>query len=245
MQVLGYSERGMINSLFYGIKSSQNGLQLLNDFLHLASFPYLSVRFQISDAKILIEQSFSDFGDADSVLLVNNQESKQVVFIEAKVKVSGNLNWSVTREFAEFVSGIENGKVNSSNLFVQLYYKARLINGLRADGVEQLQKGAKFPECFSKTVRKIGSNRVVLQAMDQLAGYCCRDALFLALVPDDISSLKRFYEDSLRNYHPDGFPEWDVTNWGYMSWGEVEKFCKDNKLDGVIENFEFNRGQIY
>jgi hypothetical protein len=44
------------------------------------------VSFHISDVKILIEPSFPDFGDADVVILVNNQGVKQVIFIVAKVK---------------------------------------------------------------------------------------------------------------------------------------------------------------
>ena len=76
MEIIGYSERGMINSLSYELKFSENNLRLLNDFLSLVSFPYFRVPFQISDVKILIEPSFSDFGDADAVILVNNQGVK-------------------------------------------------------------------------------------------------------------------------------------------------------------------------
>ena len=76
MEILGYSERGLINSLCYELRYSQDNLQLLNNFLSLVSFAYRTVNFQISEAKILIEQSFSDFGDADLVLLVNNLKGK-------------------------------------------------------------------------------------------------------------------------------------------------------------------------
>ncbi len=76
--------------------------------------------FQISDVKIVIEPSFSDFGDADAVILVNNQGVKQVIFIEAKVKTYQKHYWSILDEFEEFKSGIKANKVNSSNLFVRL-----------------------------------------------------------------------------------------------------------------------------
>ncbi|MDD5689578.1 MAG: hypothetical protein PHQ76_04795, partial [Caldisericia bacterium] len=70
MEIIGYSERGLINSLCYELKYSQNNLQLLNNLLSSVSFPYISgVNFNIAEVKILIEQSFSDFGDADIVLL--------------------------------------------------------------------------------------------------------------------------------------------------------------------------------
>jgi hypothetical protein len=123
MEIFGYSERGIINSLLYEMKFSQNNLQLLNDFLPLVSFPYQIVNFKISGAKILIEQSFSDFGDADAVLLLNNEGNNQVNFIEAKVKTSQG-KWSIYDEFEKFKSGVpksEPPKGFSSNLFVQLY----------------------------------------------------------------------------------------------------------------------------
>jgi len=244
MEILGYSERGIINSLFYETKFSQNDLQLLNDFLSLVSFPYRAVDFQISDVKILIEPSFSDFGDADAVLLVNNQGYKQVIFIEAKVKTLQKHRWSIFEEFDKFKRGIDENKVNSSNLFVQLYHKVRFIKALQIGGVRQLQDGVQFPRCSSKIVRKIGDNKVVLKAVDQLEGYC-KGAFFIALLPDDTSNLRDFYQDTLKDYSPEGFQEWDVGNWGYISWAQVEEFCKRYNLKGALKTFEFNEGQIY
>ncbi|OFV68089.1 MAG: hypothetical protein SCAL_000729 [Candidatus Syntrophoarchaeum caldarius] len=54
----------------------------------------------------MIEQSFSDFGDADAVILVNNQGDKEAVFIEAKVKTSQKPYWSILEEFEDFKIGI-------------------------------------------------------------------------------------------------------------------------------------------
>ena len=244
MEIIGYSERGMINSLFYELKFSENNLRLLNDFLSLVSFPYFRVPFQISDVKILIEPSFSDFGDADAVILVNNQGVKQVIFIEAKVKTYQKPYWGILDEFEEFKSGIKTNKVNSSNLFVQLYHKVRFVKALQLGGIRQLQRGVIFPNCSSKIERKIGNNKVVLKAVDLLAGYC-NNPLFIALLPDDISRLKDFYQVTLRDYCPEGFQEWDIRNWGYVSWAQVEEFCKRNNLKETVRNFEFNEGQVY
>ena len=135
MEIIGYSERGMINSLSYELKFSENNLRLLNDFLSLVSFPYFRVPFQISDVKILIEPSFSDFGDADAVILVNNPGVKQVIFIEAKVKTYQKPYRGILDEFKEFKSGIKTNKVNSSNLFVQLYHKVRFVKALQLGGI--------------------------------------------------------------------------------------------------------------
>ena len=244
MEISGYSERGVINSLFHEINFSQNNLQLLNDFLSLVSFPYRTVVFQISDAKILIEQSFSDFGDADAVILVNNQGDKEAVFIEAKVKTSQKPYWSILEEFEDFKSGIKKISVSSSNLFVQLYHKVRLAKALQIGGRRQLQNGVKFPRCSSKTDRKIGNNKVVLKAVEQLEGFC-KSPLFIALVPDDISKLRDFYKDTLKGYSPEGFQDWDIRNWGYLSWAQVKEFCEEYSLGVTLKTFEWNDGQIY
>jgi len=244
MEISGYSERGLVNSLCYELKYSLDNLQLLNNLLSLVSFPYQTVNFQISEVKILIEQSFSDFGDADLVLLVNNFRSKQVIFIEAKVKTYQRACWNIFEEFKELKRGIEKEKVSSSNLFVQLYHKVRLVKTLQTGGIKQLQNGVQFPRCSSKNHRKIGDNKVVLNAVNQLMGYH-NEALFIALLPEDDSNLRNFYNSILKDYDPGGFQEWAIRDWGYISWMRVEEFCRKNNLRGTLKNFKWNEGQIY
>jgi hypothetical protein len=193
---------------------------------------------------VLLEQSFSDFGDADTVLLVNNQGNKQVIFIEAKVKTFQRSYWSILKEFEDFKKGIDKNKINSSNLFVQLYHKVRLIKALQIGGIKQLQNGVKFPRCSSKICRRIGNNKVVLKAVNQLENYR-KDALFIVLVPDNIPNLKNFYQETLKDYNPDKFQWWDIKNWGYLSWIQVGEFCKRHNLEGTLKIFKWNEGQIY
>lgn len=242
MEIMGYSERGLLNSLLYEIRYSQNNLQLFNEFLSLVSFPYIPVDFDVKEVTILIEQSFSDFGDADSVSLIDNGGRKQSVFVEAKVKTSQRRSWSIEEEFKAFEEGIKQGKVSSSNLFVQLYFKVRLVKALQNNEIT-----ASFPKCLlpkSKKVRKIGKNKVVLKAVELVRQYSSQ-AFFIAIVPDDVSRAKIFYKDSLENYYPTGFPEWEVKNWGYITWAEVENFCKRHGLEETLQVFQYNLGQIY
>lgn len=243
IEILGYSERGIINLLFYEILFSENNLQLINDFLSLVSFPYRKVNFSISDVTVLIEQSFSDFGNPDAVLLINNDGKKQVIFVEAKVKTSQKPYWKIYEEFEAFRTGIY-GKMDSSNLFTQFYHKVRFIKALQNGGITMLKDGIPFPECSSKTVRKIGDNKVVLKAVDQLTEYS-KDVLFIALVPDDISSLRDFYIDTLKDYNPEELEDWEVVNWGYISWAQVKEFCDKYFLKTTLKTFEFNEEQIY
>jgi hypothetical protein len=247
MEIVGYSERGLLNSLLYEIRYSQNNLRLLNEFLCLISFPYDNeVRFDTKHAKVLIEQSFSDFGTADSLLLLDNGQNKQCVFVEAKVKTAQYKSWPIRREFGFFEDGIRQDKANSSNLFVQLYYKVILIKGLQ-NGTLFEDEGISLPECLSKESkgnRKIGKNPVVLRATESLKQYSSH-AFFVALVPEDRSEIERFYLDTLRNFKPGGFQDWNVENWGYILWADVEDFCKKQGLEETLKVFKFNKGQIY
>lgn len=246
MEIIGYSERGLLNSLFYEIRSTPDSLRLLGDFMSLLSFPYVGINFRPTSAKILIEQSFSDFGDADCVLLIDNQDARQSVSIEAKVKTSQHQSWSIEGEFRRFVELIKqaHSRKLSSNLFMQLYHKVRLLRALQTGGITLLQKGIPFPKCSSKRVRKIGHNKVVLRAVEMLRQHS-DDTFFVALVPDDVAKVKAFFDHILKNYKPFGFERWDVTDWGYVTWAQVEDFCSKYGLVQTEEIFGFNEGQIY
>lgn len=235
MEVVGYSERGVINSLFHEIKYSQNNIELLNEFLSLISFPSCRINYQISDAKILMEQSFSGFGSPDIILMVNNNEKKQAIFIEVKVKAFQH--WNISEEFNKFES-----KRGESNLFTQLHRMVQLIKALQTHLSQQSNKFER--ELFLQANKKIGAHKIVLDAVEQLAHYCS-DAFFVALVPDDNSKLSTFYQLTLKGYTPKDSKGLDVKNWGYISWADIEKFCEKNNLGETLKVFKFNEGQIY
>jgi hypothetical protein len=141
-KVTGYSERGVINSLIYNIFYSKNNLEKIKIFLSMICLPNLGNiqnNIRISDfsnvnkVEILIEQSFSDFGDCDLVILVekniNSEKVKQAIFVEAKVKtyrVSRSSSWSIAKEYDKFKNK------NTSSLFFQLYSKMQLIELLKS-----------------------------------------------------------------------------------------------------------------
>jgi len=168
------------------------------------------------------------------------------VFVEAKVKTSQHESWSIKKEFETFNDGIKQNKVSSSNLFVQLYYRVRLIKGLQ-NGTLFKEEGLFFPECLltkSKKIRRIGKNKVVLKAIELLKQYSS-DAFFVALVPEEKLESNNFYQDTLRDFEPNGFQDWSVENWGYISWADIEDFCKKHGLEETQRVFKFNEGQVY
>jgi len=198
MEIIGYSERGVINALFYEIAYSAKSLHLSKELLALADCPSL-VEFsqRMTKVRVFIEQSLSDFGDADAILLLDAEDKKGVVFVEAKVKSSQRNEWKLELEFEKFKNGYNTSdkKLSSSNLFTQLYHKHRFLNGLSDVGIDGLKKGIVFPECSTKNTRKIGNNPVVLYAVNIIEPY--RDnAWYIALVPDTSIAVRDFYTET-------------------------------------------------
>ena len=245
MKIFGYSERGIINSLLYEINYRPQAKSLFEGFLRLARFPFLDWQpISVLNLEVLIDQSFSDFGDADAVLLIDTGSEALSIFVEAKVKPFQKGQWTAEEEFNKFKAGLESA-VSSSNLFTQLYHKVRLVNGLRKGGLDALKKeGINFPRSSSKRIRKIGSNQVVLRAVRQLEVYLNR-TYYIAIVPDEPVRIEAFFHNVLKNSAPEGYMEWDVSNYGYMCWEEIEPFCAKCGLKNTLGVFAFNKGGIY
>ncbi len=251
MDIKGYSERGMVNSLFYEMKYREDGDNLLDEFVSLIKFPKYYQGFKISGGSVYIEQSFSDFGQADAVILVENLYKKQTLFIEAKVKTVSKRVWSIKDEFKGFSKRIkdynyliEKGAVHYSNLFTQLYYKLRMAEAIERGGLAEIKRGVDFHQCFGKKKKKIGSNKVVLRAVEELLRYF-DESFFVMLVPDTEKNLGDFFRDIEFNLGSSELKEWDTGRWGYLTWDAVEKFCERNQMTSTLLNFEHNRGQIY
>lgn len=244
MNIIGYSERGAINSLLYEIYFSPNAESLLSQLFSRITFPFLDEPpIVVQDAQVLIEQSFSDFGDADAVFLINTGIKKISIFLEAKVKSYQKAIWSIQEEFNKFKNNV-NSKVSSSNLFVQLYHKLILFYNLKDANFINLKVGVKFPYCSSKQMRKIGNNEVVLRAVEMVKGYIDSD-YYVALVPDSRLNVTKFYENILKNFTPEGFQRWNCSRYGFLVWEDIREYCYKNNLKNTLELLKYNEGQIF
>jgi hypothetical protein len=233
-----------MNSLVYEIQNSHNPNKLLSDLLSHAKFPYRNkIDKEISTAEILIEQSFSNFGDADLVLLLNTGRHRISIFAEAKVKPSQSLRWTIEGEFEKFVDGV-GSRLSSSNLFTQLYHKLRMVNSFSNSGLTALQSGVSFPDCSSKPVRKIGNNPIVLKAIKKISKHL-DDVYYLAVVPDSARNIDDFFNNRLKQRDFPNLPEWDVNSFGYIAWSDIWEFCVSRKLENTLKVFSFNEGQIF
>ena len=250
MKILGYSERGMVNSLLYEIYNHKNSDALFRLLMEEAKFPFVDSPSLDGELNIIIESSLSNFGDPDVVVLIDSGDTKSTVFIEAKV--AAQKNWSLRAHFTDFME-CANGrkqnrkkkimKVDSSNLFAQIYHKQKFILTPTFDA---LKSGVSFPEWSSNKCRKIGDNPVVHRIAKQIR--CHRDSVFyLMLIPDNSGdeSIESFCKEELRNSELPETPEWDTSHCGYLTWKTVDNFCEQNQLDDTLAVFKHNRGQIY
>lgn len=245
MKVIGYSERGIVNSLLYAIAYSSQPESLLEELLSLVTFPYVCNQpIHVCSAGMLIEQSFSDFGGNDALLLVHTGKQNISIFLEAKVRAFQK--WAIADQFDRFCNGFESVvKSWSSNLFTQLYYKERMVNAIRERGVKAVKEGIRISSKSSKkTTRKIGNNQVVLEAVQRLVHHL--DATFyVALIPDPPERAAAFFARGLTNAAPRECPDRDVSHYGYICWPQIEAFCSRHGLRGPLDVFGFNGEQIY
>lgn len=244
VRVCGYSERGILNALLYEIGFSADSVGVLSGLLSLVRVPGSACDFPgLLGAEVLVEQSLSDFGDADVVLLLHGADWRRVVFIEGKVKPSQAGSWTVHGAWREFLARKDN-KLDSSNLFTQLYHKVRFVESLREGGIAKAERGVPFPDCSTKTLRKLGNNPVVRKAAQMIEVYA-EEALYIAVVPDSVSNLSDFYGNELRSGPASDVVGWNTNGWGYLTWKQVEDYCQQQGLVNTLRVFDFNRGQIY
>ena len=247
MEIIGYSERGILSSLLYEINYTKNSIDLLDSFFKMILFPLRGKpRVSITDAKVLVEHSLSEFGDTDAILLLDTDQGKKTVFIEAKVKTSQSNEWTVENQFEKFKKEKKKGKVNSSNLISQLYHKTKLMYALKQHDIPKLITGIKFPKWSSRQIRKIGKNPVVLNAVGMLEEY--KDEVFyIGIVPDTAENINEFFksnEAALGNIF-NNFTGLNLPNWGAVAWHEIYEFCKIINLKETLKVFKHNENQIY
>jgi hypothetical protein len=77
--VFGYSERGIICSIAYFLEANS---QYTYDFINI-----LGIQLNKEDNYIytfLVEQSFSDFGDSDLIIIIENGKEKLLYLLNVK-----------------------------------------------------------------------------------------------------------------------------------------------------------------
>lgn len=251
MQLLGYSERGFINAFFYGVRCHPAPSEVVRAFLGLVQGPARAILpATIESASvdiIMIEQSFSDFGDADAVILASTSQEKVAFFCEAK----RGRKWKLKTEWDKFKARFQTNMAGGeSNVFRQLYLKQRMVQALAAG--DDLHTGIEFDGVLRPNRgtrrRKIGKNKVVLKAVGKLEPNV-RSAYFLILTPERWQDGTTALLQDIQEFGPppcDPRPRpWDISRWGVIGLRDVVQLCTDKRLDHAAAVAEFNEGQLF
>jgi hypothetical protein len=240
VKVYGYSERGIFNSIVYFLNEKPEHISRFIDVLKLSED---IIEIEATIFTFLIEQSFSDFGTCDLVIVAENQRHKRksVIFIEGKIKTN-QTNFTLRKHFEKLKECKEKYNGISSNIFVQLYYKHLLYCVIREN--KEDTSGLKINNLLKKNndmERKIGSNEIVKKAVDIIKD--ASNAIYIAILPtnnDKCNELKiDFIELNKTFFCEQNMPTDKIK---CVTWEDVEQIFTDNF---VSENFEYNRGQIY
>jgi len=176
MKIVGYSERGAMNALFYGIA-------LANDEEAFAEFLRISrIYNHASNVEFFMEFSMSEFGSPDLLVTFNTNEQKQILFIEAKASCGKRY------ELEEALSSFKRTEIYqerfdgySSNLYYQLSMKHLFFENLPNSINRNDTLG------IDGRTHKIGDNFVVKEICNKIKD--CQVAHYIAIVPrSDIPS---------------------------------------------------------
>lgn len=246
IKIVGYSERGMIAAICTDICGAPNPLTATESLLTLIAFPFhpetTSPFVGITHAEILIEQSFSTYGDPDLVFLVRTSDNNtHAVFVEAKVHTDVKAGRTIEKRWQFFENCLKpKRKKRPSGLFTQMYRSQRLIRQLENPDVN-LGKD-KF---FGGT--KLGRNSVVRKAAKKVRQFMDHCSV-VALLPESADSVDPFFRTKLASFQPgDDLPDWNVKNWGYLTWGQVDTLCMSNPTmwRQTVRSFNWNHEQVY
>jgi hypothetical protein len=241
VDLIGYSERGMVNAICDDLV--RGGCQAVCKFLSWFSFPFQQRlnREDICTVTLLVEQSFSDFGDLDLLVMLDHKNGdKQAILIEAKVSNDTNSWLTVDDRWEEFLRLLDGGEGSTSNLFVQLHRKVRLATRLHPNGEF-------IPDRFTPR-GSLGENQVVKRAADKLRPYVKNGLVWYgAILPDEGGSLATFFEHTLPVANlQDTLPAWDTAHWGFLSWRTIWDVVHDKdawqRTDATLQ---WNQGQIF
>ncbi len=263
----GYSERGVMNALFYGI-AYKGTTEDIREFLCLAGIKKVE---EYTDFEIIMEGSLSDFGDSDAIIIAkrnNEKNGKTVFFIEAKVSNGDNKN-TLEKRYKDFYNNFNSNKREggySSNLFYQLCLKHYLFKLTRDK--EKISDLGKFKDekllkdlitsadCEkydnyiklkgNNKLRKFGKNPVVHKFINDIKN--CSDAKYIAIVPDpNENNIDKSIKDYIRKKNMDILSQPDfIDNLHFITWHQIkDEWLKNEELnENIQKSIEYNQNLI-
>lgn len=226
--IIGYSERGIMNSLMFSI---YNDLDEVRRFLEFLTGDSIAIK----NYEIYLEHSLSDYGTPDTVIITD----ERIYFIEYKV-VARNPNWSLRKEYDNFQGMPKKRTSETSNVFYQLYLKEELINRIREDHISlNDDKGWSDPKSNRVNYRKIGSHELVhflfrkIQNTIKL-GQKKQEVVFIGIVPECNNSIKT--EPNLLK------GTISSNNYKFIEWEKVRAYY--NNVSIIENTFAYNQQEF-
>ena len=238
MKIIGYSERGAMNALFYGMANdTSHGVDAMNTFLsnlaRMNNGPF-------SDFTIYSEFSLSDFGEPDMMITAKDKEGKNVLFfIEAKVSCGSY--YDLSKQLDKHKKKMN---YDSSNLFFQLrlkqYFVQRIINNTLDNKTddhlnffpEELKRLVNRGKDSKNNLRYIGKNVIVNKTVKKLEAIIePGNVYYIAIIPrQDDSKESKTLNEVKETYGLD----FHIVTW--------ERICKEEMLkDYVALTIDFNK----
>ena len=235
MKIIGYSERGAMNALFYGMAfDKEHGEESMKSFIK----DLAKIEGNFTEFELYNEFSLSDFGDPDLMIKAKNDKGDHVVFfIGAKTSCCKyyNLHDQETHHKDYMEGGNKYDKGHASNLYFQLRLKNyffMLLQDFFCDSLERKQEGLSLyndPKLRLKQSRernrKIGKNVVVEKIVNELKN--CKQAYYIAIIPKQNPNI------ALNTEGEYGFKTHTIT------WEEIHSKFKNY----VGETIEFNQNK--
>ncbi|WP_036877635.1 hypothetical protein [Xylanibacter oryzae] len=189
VNILGYSERGVMNALFYGItyeKDEKKQRAAIEAIINAESTNETKTNYQKFD--FYMEFSLSEFGSPDlTIIATDDNKKKTAFFVEAKV--SNGKRYNINNEYRKFdryLKNENNDKNHASNLFFQLGLKKCYLQLIKESEVNKLGRLIKV----SDNPRKLGDNVVVKKLSEIIK--TCNSFKFLAIIPKQKEQLKEY-----------------------------------------------------
>ena len=219
MKIFGYSERGAMNALFYGMAIKEDSVSM-RKFLNLAGISKSETECY-GDFGLYMECSLSDFGTPDLVIIADDGNNSVAFFIEAKVSACGYFDLEKQQDKHN------NGEYDASNLFFQLRSKEYFFNHecKSIDREQYYEKAFDIIKCKKgrqglENCREQGSNVVVNKFADKINK--CISAKYIAIIPEQDKKITQNDDYGFQIL--------------FVSWEDVFREFKDYLEDTIIFN---------
>lgn len=242
MQIIGYSERGAMNALFYWM-AFKNDNNAMMEFLKL-----VGIKEDFSDFEFVIynEFSLSEFGSPDLVIIANNEKEKVAFFVEAKASCCKYYDITTQKtQHNEYVSDGKYDNGHASNLFFQLrlknYFFQNVCEGKDSDSIEIRNDVKNRIKKTNGHNRRVGFNPIVDNFVNEVID--CKKVHYIAIVPEQ-SNGDIPEQDSSYDF-PIHFVTWEGLYKKFQDYESFKETIKFNqRIDCRIKSGERIKSQI-